>query len=88
MLLSPNKISLDYVYRAGDLTETWYYGDYLRKVATYFKDSEEKDKLESEITDVQNTEWPTVESYDKAINRCARRIENYIGTHEDPFIIK
>ena len=87
MLLPEKPTSLNYSYAKGDLSETWYYGDYLRKVATYLKDSSEKDKLESEVTNVQNTEWPTIEAYDNALNRCANRISNHIGTHQDPFIL-
>lgn len=88
MLLPEKPTNLNYHYSKGDLTETWYYGDFLNKVTHLFKDSEEKDKLQSEISNVQNTEWPSIEIYDKALNRCAKRIKNHIGTHEDPFIIK
>lgn len=87
MLLAEKPTSLNYQYKHGDLAETWRYGDYLRKVSAYLKTSDDKDKLESEVTNVQNTEWPTVEAYDKALNRCANRISNHIGTHQDPFIL-
>lgn len=89
MLLTDNPRKIEFVDRStgDDLLDTWKRGDYLRKITQYLKDHPQKDILQCEITDVQNTEWPTVEIYNKAIDKCSRRIENYIGTHQDPFIL-
>lgn len=87
MLLAESPVSLEYLYKKGDFAETFWYGDYLRKITFYMKESPTRDKLMCEISDVQSTEWPDVESYDKKLNMCAKRVCNYIGTQQDPFIL-
>lgn len=84
---NPKKIEFIDSPTGDQLVDTWKRGDYLRKITQCLKDHPQKDILQCEISNVQNTEWPSVEIYNKAIDRCSRRIENHIGIYKDPFIL-
>jgi len=89
MIFPENPKQIEFIDRStgDDLLDSWKRGDYLRKITQLLKDHPQKDILHCEIDNVQNTEWPSVEIYNKAIDRCSRKIENHIGTHQDPFIL-
>lgn len=84
-LINDKVVDLQYYYNPQDLGETWFYGDFLRKASDLLKDDDEAVKVQAEIYNVQNTEWPTLEIYNKNLARCASSLKNHIGTHEDPF---
>jgi hypothetical protein len=86
-LIADTNINLAYYYNSNDFTEVWYYGDYLRKTTELLKDDIEKTKLESQIYNIQNTEWPSLEAYHNSLNNYKSSICNHIGTNENPFII-
>jgi hypothetical protein len=87
-LIAENPPFLQYIVKdPNDAAEVWYYGDYLRKITMYMKDSQDAQILHCEIDKTQNTEWPTTEIHAKALKRCENDIRNYIGTNEKPFIL-
>jgi hypothetical protein len=71
-----------------EFLDTWKKGDFIRKASQYIEDSLEKDLIVCRISDIQETEWPTVEIYKKKIESCSKELGDYIATHEDPFILK
>lgn len=88
-LIAENPTSLQYIVEnPNSIEDVWRYGDYLRKITSYMKDNEEVTKVHAEIHNTQNAEWSTTEIYTKALKRCENTICNYLGTHQDPFIIK
>jgi hypothetical protein len=76
------------VENPNSIEDLWRYGDYMRKLTSYMKSNDEVIKIEAEINNTQNTEWPTNEIYAKALKRSENSISSHIGTHENPFIIK
>ena len=87
-LLSDTSINLGYYLKNDDFKTLWDYGDYMKKVAAYVKnDDENLLKLQGEIEDTQNTEWPSKEAYKAALLRREIHLRNYLGTHENPFLI-
>lgn len=80
--------SLSYDYDDKDLTSTWYYGDYMRKVSTLLKDSENKWNLVCRITDVQNTEHVDLVRYNSALKNFEKQLTDHVGIHENPFILE
>ena len=87
-LIPDNSVDFQYRYRQGDMAETWRFGDFLKKTATLLKDDQsEKVELEGEINNIQNTEWPSMEIYDKKLRQFANTLSGHIVTHEDPFTL-
>lgn len=85
-LINDQPVDLQYYYKSHDQAESWFYGDFLRKASDLLKDDDEDSiKVQGEIYNVQNTEHPTLEIYNKNLARCATNLKNHIGTHEDPF---
>jgi len=87
MLLPDKNTSLQYFYTSGKEEEVYGFGNYLHKITQYMKDSEDRWKLESQIYNAQNTEWPSVEAYEKSLKRCETQISNHISINENPFIL-
>ena len=87
-LIPDNRVDFQFQYRKGDLAETWFFGDFLKKTTTLLKDDQdEKIKLEVEIYNIQNTDWDSVEIYDKKLRQFANTLSGHIVTHEDPFTL-
>jgi hypothetical protein len=86
-LFQENPQTTGYLHKPHDFTETYYYGDFLRKTAEFLKDSEEKDSLVCRATDIQHKDYTSLEIYNKALRQFDNELSRYIGTHEDPFII-
>jgi hypothetical protein len=84
-LINDKEVDLQYYFKNHDTTEYWFYGDFLKKASELLKDNEDSIKVQGEIYNVQNTEWPTLQIYQKNLARCADNLKNHIGTHEDPF---
>ncbi len=88
MKLYPTKeVNLGYHLDNHELKTLWDYGDYLRKLPNYMEETDETIKLQGQIEITQNTEWPSIEAYKKALERREKETRDFLGTHENPFLI-
>lgn len=87
MKLLSDAQSLGYIHDSNDFTETYFFGDYMRKTTHFMKDSDEKWKLLCKATDIQNTDWPSLEAYRKHLLSLERDIAVHISTNENPFLL-
>ena len=88
MLLPENPInSIGNIYKQDDFTEIYFHGDYMRKITHLMKDSDDKWKLLCKITDIQNTEYPSVEDYHTTLKSFEKDLATNLQINPSNFII-
>lgn len=87
MILPEKPSILKYIHDPKKENEVYGFGDYMRKIAHLLKDSNEKWELVCTATDIQNTNWSSLDPYRDRLNRFETELTNYISTHQDPFAL-
>lgn len=87
MKLLSDQQSLDYIHNGNDFTEAYFFGDYMRKITGLMKDNDEKWKLLCTATNIQNTDWASLDAYRQRLLALEKDITTHISTHENPFIL-
>jgi len=86
-LKSEQEKTSGYVYDQNDIAEVFFFGDFLRKTSHLLRDSDEKWKIVCRATEVQNTEWPTLQSYHNELKKVEKDLIQHVSTNQDPFTI-
>ena len=87
MIFPEEKHSIGYIYDQKKDNEVYGFGDYMRKITHLLKDTDKKWELVCAATDIQNTNWASVEPYRNRLKKFETELTNYISTHQDPFAL-
>jgi len=87
MIFPEKQQSLGYVYDKEDFTETYFYGDFMRKTSLLLKDENKKWEFYSRVENIQQKEWPTQKSYREALQKTEKDLANHVSVNENPFIL-